>query len=289
MTNHPPSQPVETYRDFIAGQTVLGRLRSFARDAAILGLSAGRSPDKSLGTDGGWIRFPFYHHVFDDERHDFARQLDYMASLGDFISLDDAADLIESGDPIDGRYFCVSFDDGFKNWITNAMPILLDHGVPAAFFIVAGFIGTSVDRDREKLLGFYDSGDLLMEFLSWDDCRTMAEAGMTFGSHTMNHVHLADLDEDEVESELKSSKALIETELDRACDHFCCPFGRPGIDYRPARDPAIAKQVGYRTFLGTNRGAVHPGSSQGDSLMGVPRDHLLAGWGNYQLRYFFSR
>jgi peptidoglycan/xylan/chitin deacetylase (PgdA/CDA1 family) len=244
-------------------------------------LSVGLRPDAAKG----WMRFPFYHHVFDDERRGLTRQLEFMASFGDFIGLDDAADMMESGAPIDGRYFCVSFDDGFKNWITNAMPILLDRGVPAAFFVAAGYIGTEVIRDREKLLGFYDSADLLMEFLSWDDCREMAGAGMIIGSHTMNHVHLCDLDDDGVEAELAGSKQLIETELGRRCVHFCCPFGRANIDYRPDHHPAIALRVGYRTFLATTRGAVR----QGASLMGIPRDHLLAGWDNYQLRYFFSR
>lgn len=281
MTDIRPSLPVKTYRDFIAGQSLLDRARGVARKAAILALSAGRSPDDNEG----WIRFPFYHHIFDDERPGFARQLDFMASHGDFIGLDDAVNMLESGASISGRYFCVSFDDGFKNWITNAVPILLDHGVPAAFFVAAGYIGTSVERDREKLLGFYDSRDLLMEFLSWDDCREMADAGMTIGSHTMNHVHLTDLDDDGVEAELADSKQLIEAELGRACVHFCCPFGRANIDYRPDHHPAIALRIGYRTFLATTRGAVR----QGASLMGIPRDHLLAGWENYQLRYFFSR
>ncbi|MBL4690943.1 MAG: polysaccharide deacetylase family protein, partial [Rhodospirillales bacterium] len=102
---------------------------------------------------------------------------------------------------------------------------------------------------------------------------------------TINHVHLADLDDAAVEAEMKGFKDAIEAELGRACDHFCCPFGRRNIDYLPDRDPAIAKRAGYRTFLATDRGAVR----QGGSLMGGPRDHLLAGWGDYQLRYFFSR
>ncbi|MCH8237206.1 MAG: polysaccharide deacetylase family protein [Proteobacteria bacterium] len=275
-----PDLPVRRYQDFSAGQTLLERVRGFARNATVMALSAGRSPAKS----GGWIRFPFYHHVFDDERRGFARQLDFMASLGDFIGLDDAVDMMESGSPIDGRYFCVTFDDGFKNGITNAMPLLLDKGVPAAFFLVTGYIGTSVEKDRDKLLGFYESGDLLMEFLDWDDCRKMADAGMTIGSHTVNHVQLSQLDEAGAEAELRDSKQSIEKELGRPCEHFCPPFGRRDIDFLPHRDPEIARRVGYKSFHCGHRGAMR----LGDSPMMVSRDHLLAGWGNYQLRYFFS-
>jgi hypothetical protein len=86
------------------------------------------------------------------------------------------------------------------------------------------------------------------------------------------------------EAELRQSKQMIEAELGVACDHFCCPFGRENIDYLPDRDPNIARRVGYKSFLSAHRGAMR----QGGSPMMVRRDHLLAGWGNAQLRYFFS-
>ncbi|MBL6959259.1 MAG: polysaccharide deacetylase family protein [Rhodospirillales bacterium] len=278
MTQTHTLSPIRTYRDFVAGQSALARAREFARGAAIRVLSAGRSPDKE------GIRFPYYHHVFDDERDGFARQLKTMASMGDFISLDDAVAMLDGGDAIDGRYFCITFDDGFRNWATNAVPLLLDAGTTAAFFIVTGFIGTSLEADRDKLLGFYDQGDLLMEFLSWDDCRAMVEAGMTIGSHTMNHVHLADLDDDSAEAEMKGSKDAIEAELGRPCDHFCCPFGREGIDFLRTSHPGMAEKAGYKSFLTGRRGAMRRGAS----AMMIRRDHMLAGWGDYQLKYFFS-
>lgn len=278
MTASP--EPIRTYRDFIAGRPAWQAARDAARDLALRALAVGRSPAATRG----WIRFPYYHHVFDDERRDFARQLDFMAGHGDFIGLDEAVAVLESGDAIDGRYFCLSFDDGFKNWITNAAPILADKKAAATFFLVTRYVGTSVERDQELLRGFYSSGGRLMEFLDWDDCRAMAAAGFGLGSHTVSHAHLAALDENAVEAELRQSKETIEAATGRPCRHFCCPFGRQGVDFLPGRDPAIAGRVGYRSFLTGQRGAMRRGASP----MLVKRDHLLAAWGNHQLRYFFS-
>lgn len=269
--------PIRTYRDFIKNESLKTRTRTIARDTIIGLLSAGRSLKKS------GIRFPYYHHIFDDERRGFARQLKFMANHGEFISLNDAISMLENNDLIDGNYFCITFDDGFKNWLTNATPLLLDAGATAAFFVVTGFIGTSVESDKEKLLDFYQD-DRLMEFLSWEDCRSLSDAGMTIGSHTMNHVHLADLDDKTAQLELKSSKELIETELGRPCDHFCCPFGHEGIDYLIGLHPRMAKKIGYKSFLTGQRGLMQKGTPE----MIIKRDHILAGWGDYQLKYFFS-
>lgn len=280
MTAPGAADPIRTYRDFIAGHSLPWRAREALRDGLIRMLAVGRSPASS----SGWIRFPFYHHVFDDERKGFARQLDFMAAHGDFVSLDDAVRMLESGDAIDGRYFCVTFDDGFKNWITNAAPILADKKAPATFFVVTRYVGTSPQRDRELLKRFYSAGDKLMEFLDWDDCRKMTEAGFGVGSHTASHVHLRDLDDASVEAELRESKQKIEAETGAPCRHFCCPFGRADIDFKPARDPEIARRVGYASFLTGHRGA----NRQGDSALFVRRDHMLAAWGDHQLRYFLS-
>ncbi len=273
-------RPVENYSEFIGHTSAGVRLRSAARDLTVLSLSIGRS----IGRSTGWIRFPYYHHVFNDERRGFERQLKYLRRFGEFISLDDAVVMLASGDEIDGAYFCITFDDGFKNNAINAVPILLDEKAPAAFFLVTDLIGIDVEKDCDRLLGFYDHGQTLMEFLNWQDCRQMAEAGMVIGSHTVHHARLSDHDEGRVMDELTISKAAIEKNLNRPCEHFCCPFGIPVKDFNPDRDPKLARHAGYRSMLTTQRGANRKG---GSSFM-IKRDHVLANWGNSQLRYFLS-
>jgi len=272
--------PIRNYSDYISHVLVGGRLRKKARDLAVMMLSLGRSVSRR----SGWIRFPYYHHVFDDERRGFSRQLNYLRQFGEFLSLDDSVTMLTSGDPIDGNYFCITFDDGFKNNATNAVPILVDFGASAAFFLVTDLIGSDVEKDRERLLGFYDHGKVLMEFLDWEDCCQMAAAGMIIGSHTVNHARLSRLDEADVLEEMIKSKLTVENNLGQSCEHFCAPFGISGDDFDPLRDPKLARQVGFRSLLTTNRGANRKGSSP----YMINRDHMLAGWGNYQLRYFLS-
>lgn len=273
-------QPIRTVKAFYAGRDFKALARAGARQAAIQFNGLRRNPAGS----NGWVRFPYYHHVFDDERAGFEQHLRYFKSIADVISLDDALELMAGDTPINGRYICITFDDGFKNWTENALPILKGADAVAAFFVATDYIGTDVDADREKLLKFYDSGDKLMEFMTWNDCRTLQDAGMIVGSHSVHHVHLSDIDDDAARMELVSSKKMIEDELEKSCDHFCCPFGVPGVDFNPTRHTMMAKDVGYKSFLTTRRGA----NTLGADPYAIRRDHMLANASLQEVRYFLS-
>jgi peptidoglycan/xylan/chitin deacetylase (PgdA/CDA1 family) len=277
-----PAPPaIRTYRER-REHSAMARLRRAARDLAIFGMSLGRA----IPATSNWIRFPYYHHVFDDERRGFHAHLRYLKNFGDFISMDAAAEHLGAASPPSGRYFCLTFDDGFKNHFTNAAPILVELRAVAAFFVISQAVGATLDRDAEALAGLWKRLVIPpIEVMSWDDCRRLVAAGMTIGSHTASHRRLRDLPVDEVERELKDSKATIEARLGTPCHHFCCPFGMPLADFLPDREPHIASRLGYRTFLTTQRGS----HRDRPSPLSVERDHVVAAWPTYQLRYFFSR
>ena len=79
-----------------------------ARNLAI----AVQSINRNINNTNKLIRMFFYHHIFDDEKLGFERQLKYIKNFGEFISIDDLASMVQGNEPIDGRYFCLSFDDG---------------------------------------------------------------------------------------------------------------------------------------------------------------------------------
>ena len=276
--NHSPTR---TYAEFTARAPLAHRVRARARDLAIRALAIGRR----IGGHG-WVRFVYYHHVFADEQAGFARQLRFLAGHGECLSLDDALSVLRR-ERTDGRYFCVGFDDGLKSCVEGALPVLAELGMPAVFYVVTDLIGRTLaagDALARDVFGF-QGGDTALEFMTWEDCRVLAAAGMTIGSHSRSHARLLGLNRAQALAEMTGSKLAIEQNLGRECRHFCAPYGLPGRHFDLARDPLLAREAGYASFASGVRGAMTEGS---DSFL-IKRDHLLANWGEYQLRYFLSR
>lgn len=254
-------------RELWRGFTLLERLNDWGgrRARGALGMFA-RPP-----AEREWILFQFYHWVLDDERKAFRHQLQFLRRYGDFISVDQAIAALQSPSGIGGRYFCVTFDDGFRNGLTNAAPVLKDLGVPAAFFLPTKYIGLDLDDDWEEIAPFYQRSyttfDRYFEFLNWDECRELADAGFTLGSHTLSHARLSSLKREEAALELSQSKQVIEAQLARPCHHFCCPWGKAGRDFDPEVHPEMARELGYRSFLTTEAGL----NLAGQSAFGIRR------------------
>lgn len=250
------AHPIRRYQDFARTLTLRQRVSGLAR----------RTIAKSLGgiagnPQGRWLRFLYYHYVFDDQRRNFARQLRRFSSVAEFISVDDAVRMVREGVKPDGRYLCLSFDDGFANCHDNAAPILADHSATAVFFV----------PDSPKLI----------EFMSWDQCRAIRALGMTFGSHSTTHTPLAALDNSAAKQEMQESRKMLTDELRTPCLHFCAPLGKAGRHYLPDRDYALARSSGYESFHTTNSSMSHefPG------IVVTGREHVLAHWSVTELRY----
>ena len=275
-------EAIKTYKDFTLNESYIEKSRKLIRS----GILWGKSLNKDISKSSNWIRFPYYHHVFDDEKRDFERQLIYLKRYGDFISIEMACQLINSNEKIDGRFFCLSFDDGFYSCYSNMMDITTHLNITVVIYLPTNCIGLDINKedDFEKIKKFNPNNTKLLPFLSWDNCKEMLLNNISFGSHTLNHANLSKLSKEEIETELWQSKMVIEQKLQVSCDHFACPWGRKDIDFFPDITTEIAKKVGYTSFATTNRGKM----VNGENLYLLKRDHVLAQWGNFQLKYFFS-
>ncbi|UEG50733.1 polysaccharide deacetylase family protein [Ferruginibacter lapsinanis] len=276
-------EEIKTYKDYAIGESFFNRSRGLLRKAVLYA----KAFNSDINKTNDWVRFPYYHHVFDDEKKGFERQLKYLKNYGEFISIDKACELINGREPIDGRFFCVSFDDGFYNCYSNMMEITSHLDIPVIIYLPTNSIGLDINNeaDIEELKKNNLKNPKIISFLNWDNCKEMLSQKISFGSHTCNHANLSKLNYQEIEKELRESKLMIESKLNINCDHFACPWGRTGIDFNPEITTEIAKKTGYTSFATTNRGKMQ----KGDNLYLIKRDHIIANWENFQLKYFFSR
>lgn len=173
----------------------------------------------------------------------FAQHLDWLREWGcESVSAADLAAALEGEGSLPERPVIVTFDDGFEDNASRALPLLRERGFTALVFVVAGFMGRRRTFGRGK-------GEAL---LTHEQIGEMAQAGIEFGSHTLTHPQLIELPEQEARRELAESKSLVEQAAGREVSAFCYPFGELGL-----REMDLAREAGYRCAFTIWRGNRH--------------------------------
>ena len=132
----------------------------------------------------------------------FEEQLSWLIERGcEAVSLATIVNLLKIGEYKSLRTKIVfTFDDGYKDFLTTALPILLHYKVPATVFIVAGMLGDKVS---------WNSHSKHAQLMSEDEIRHIKAQGVSLGSHTMTHSNLAKVDEKKVYQELVDSHITL--------------------------------------------------------------------------------
>ena len=140
-----------------------------------------------------------YHKVNDRTKDDytvstkdFAEQRDVLQADGyTTISVLDFLRAKKGKQELPEKPVVVSFDDGYSDNYTEALPILEERGMKATVFMVTNNIG-------------------LPGYLTWDQLHEMEKRGIELGSHTANHLPLTNMTVDEARNEVQKSKLMME-------------------------------------------------------------------------------
>ncbi len=266
---------INTYRELLEIENFNYKLKNIFKHLLIKNFLP-----KKFDNQNNFIIYPFWHHVFDDEIHNFKLQIKLMKNYGDFISYDQSIAILKEGLKPKERYFCLSFDDGFKNIFNNVIDILLKEKIPCMFFIPTSFID-NLRQDSGQV--FFNRKNISIDFLSWKDCQKIAsEQIFNIGSHSINHKLISELSTNECISEVMNSKKIIENKLNVECNHFAPPVGK----YSIKRDLKIIKDSNYKSLSTTIRGKM---TSTSNDIFKLKRHHLLANWDIDYLKYFFGK
>ena len=265
-----------TWSELKAASAAVG-LRGALRHTIISTLALGSKPQS-----GDSLRLVYLHNVFNDQVAEFEAKLKYLASIGTFLSADEVVAVVRRERPLSGRCFHLSFDDGFRNIITNALPVLRENGVPATFFVPTSVISADFARAASYSLNITHYPRVI-ELATWDDLAMAQEQGLQIASHTRTHARFTEISRSSaaLEDEIFGSKEDLERHLGRPCSYISWPYGS-------ARDADVSsleyvKRAGYEACFGAYRGHVAPGHTNPFS---IPRHHFEAHWPLAHFKYF---
>ncbi|MBO3748253.1 polysaccharide deacetylase family protein [Streptosporangiaceae bacterium NEAU-GS5] len=157
----------------------------------------------------------------------FAEQLAYLNDHG-FTAVT-FRDYAEGGLP--GRPVVITFDDGYADFHSEALPLLDRHGFPATVFVTSGWLA---DAGPEA------AGTPLDAMLSWSQVREAAAAGVEIAGHSHSHPQLDQLRDQELRDELRRNKDLLQDRIGAAVTTMAYPFG-----YSSARVRRAVREAGY--------------------------------------------
>jgi peptidoglycan/xylan/chitin deacetylase (PgdA/CDA1 family) len=174
----------------------------------------------------------------------FASQLQWLARWRRVVRLDET---LSGGQR---RAVAITFDDGFRDNLTVALPLLEKFGLPMTLFVAAGFAG------REG-------------YLSSEELREISKHPLvTIGAHGLWHRHFPQLTVADARFELIESRRLLESTCGVNVDLMAWPYGECSPEME-----ALSRECGYRAAW-----SVWKGNNTSHSLWRIPlqrRDNMV--------------
>lgn len=141
----------------------------------------------------------------------------------------------------------ITFDDGYLSVLKNAVPVLLEKKVKAAFAVMPNWKG---------------DGDPKHVYMQNKDIQELARLGFEIMSHTLNHANLAALrqkNEGAWAAEIVDSQKVLKQLTGQPINFFVYPFGREGHEVDQKTIDLVSKH--YQGAFTTTQGKMQTSQS----------------------------
>ena len=157
-------------------------------------------------------------------------------------------DRLKKGKKIPPQTIAITFDDGYRDNLLYAAPILKKYDIPATFFVTSGYINT------QRIFPWDTASNMPHPNMTWEEVRELQRMGFEIGSHTINHVNLGEVAESKAIREINQSKEKIEDQVDAPVTTIAIPFGKK--DCVPPNTEKIIQEAGYQASFMLRGGKV---------------------------------
>ncbi len=139
------------------------------------------------------------------------------------------------------RCVILTFDDGFADFYTHALPALQCYGFTATLYVATAFVGGT-----SRWLQHIGEGN--RPVLAWEQLREISEQGIECAAHSHTHPQLDMLSSSRIRDEVVRSKNLLEDQLGLQVSSFAYPFG-----YYTPRVKHIVREAGFASACAIGR------------------------------------
>lgn len=146
----------------------------------------------------------------------FRRQM-YLLNLMGFRGLGLTEAIKEKAKKPCSKVCAITFDDGYKNFITNALPALDEQRFKATIYVPSSLVGSSNTWDLDK-------GISVNSLMDWDELMEIQSRGFEIGCHGASHIDLTETNVD-LAWEISAAKNRIEEKMGRQVSSLCYPYG----------------------------------------------------------------
>ncbi len=140
----------------------------------------------------------------------FEAQLQYLQEHGyHTVSLFDLYDALTTGRPLPENPIVLTFDDGYEDAYTVALPLLQQYGFTATFFVLA-------TPPHFEAPGY----------MTWAQIKALADAGMSVQGHGRDHYDLRKRSNDFLVYQILGIQEAVEAHTGQPVRFFCYPSGK---------------------------------------------------------------
>jgi len=161
----------------------------------------------------------------------------------------------------------LTFDDGYTDNLTNALPIMQQYGFKGVIFL----LGENTHKHN-----FWDEDGANAPLLNAEGRKQLASAGWEIAAHGLSHCNLTECNEEQATLELSRSKEMLEKEFDRKVISFAYPYGKANSNIKE-----LAQEAGYKYAVVIDENA---GLHWEDDRLGLFRAYIFPEDGEPQLK-----
>jgi len=171
------------------------------------------------------------------------------------MSLPDIVDALRSGATLPERTVALTFDGGYTSTLQNAVPEMLDAGIPFTLFVSTDYLS----RDSS-------------EYISWSNLKKLTKNKLvTIGLHPASYTHLAGAPAEDLRRHINNARSQMRERLGIEPVLFAYPFGEYSTIFRDA-----VSDSGFTAAFGQQSGVAY---AQQDRLA-MPRFPMTESYGD---------